>query len=258
MALTDITKTSSKQSLLFDIVTINYNNRSGLLNTIESLKYLKASLYVGKKILVDGNSSDLTDSDFVHFSYHFDIIIREPDSGIYDAMNKGVNLSSSPHVLMLNSGDTLLKECNYALESVGQVSTKQIFAFPWRTNSNYYFPKSSLFLYFGNCCYCHQTLLLPSDIMYSRKYRISGDLELLLRALHLGYTIKHIRHPLSNYEGGGVSSHRGFRKLIEKTNVILSWTPFYLLPIAIFYNVLLLFKFQKVLPILEPLKASLK
>ena len=254
MTLNNDARLRTKHSLLFDVITINYNNRRGLFDTIASLEYIKGSKFVGKKILIDGYSSDLTDSDFEIFSQTYDIIIRESDKGIYDAMNKGLLFSSSPHVLMLNSGDTLLEDSHVALESLDLVSSKVIYAFPWRMDKYYFFPKSLIFLYLGNCCYCHQSLLLPKELKYKLNYKISGDLELLLRSLRLKYTIKNVNYPLSRYEGGGVSSFRSLRKLFEKTTIVLSLTPFYLLPACLLYNVLLFFKLQKLIPVLEPLK----
>ena len=239
---------------MIDIITINLNNKSGLYETVDSLKYIKNAPYIGHKILIDGNSSDLTSNDFEEFSKYYDTIVIEKDNGIYDAMNKGLRLASSKLVLMLNSGDTLLPESRRVLGTNIKIMSNTIYAFSWTSKGYYYSTKSCLYLFLGNFCYCHQSLLIPREIYYSSKYKISGDLELLLRALKIGYTIKYIDIPLANYAGGGISSKRKFRKFIEKISISIMYTPLYLIPVALIYNMLTALGIQKIWKILEPLK----
>lgn len=239
---------------MIDIITINLNNKSGLYETADSLKYIKHASSVDKKILIDGNSSDLNDRDFQTLSETYDIIVSERDNGIYDAMNKGLKLASSKHVLMLNSGDTLLPKAQSTLNTQKEMSQNTIYAFEWTSKGYYYSTKSKLYLYLGNFCYCHQSLLIPRKIYYSCQYEISGDHELLLRALKIGYTIKHIHSPLANYADGGISSKRKIRKLIEKLKISILYVPLYMIPITITYNLLTGLGTQRILKFLEPLE----
>ena len=87
----------------FDIITINYNNAEGLKRTIKSINEQTYNCY--RVILVDGNSND-SSADVIkkncNNKFH---IISEKDSGIYDAMNKGLKRVKSEFFLFLNSGD---------------------------------------------------------------------------------------------------------------------------------------------------------
>jgi len=97
---------------MLTIVTINYNNAHGLQRTLSSLLAQDAtSLSCIEWILIDGCSTDNSLQALnklpLFLTHH---IISEPDSGIYNAMNKGIRLASRPYCLFLNSGDTLFHD----------------------------------------------------------------------------------------------------------------------------------------------------
>lgn len=87
------------------IITINYNNREGLQKTIESVASQTNKTF--EYIVVDGGSTDGS-AEIIKDNCHFiDKWVSEPDKGIYNAMNKGVQMSSGEYCLFLNSGDLL-------------------------------------------------------------------------------------------------------------------------------------------------------
>ncbi len=88
------------------IVTINYNNRAGLENTIRSVIEQKA-VSSFEYVVVDGGSTDGSTDVIACYRTHIDKLVVERDDGIYNAMNKGTRLSSGKYCLFLNSGDTL-------------------------------------------------------------------------------------------------------------------------------------------------------
>ncbi|MBO6025198.1 MAG: glycosyltransferase [Bacteroidales bacterium] len=89
------------------IITINRNNAAGLEKTMKSVVSQTFKEY--EYIVVDGASSDNSveviksfESQFAHLSW-----VSEPDSGIYNAMNKGIRMASGDYIQILNSGDCL-------------------------------------------------------------------------------------------------------------------------------------------------------
>ncbi|MDO6462220.1 glycosyltransferase family 2 protein [Granulosicoccaceae sp. 1_MG-2023] len=58
-------------------------------------------------VVIDGGSTDGTESVLESFQGDIDVVVSEPDDGIADAFNKGVNHSSGEYVLFLNAGDVL-------------------------------------------------------------------------------------------------------------------------------------------------------
>ena len=85
------------------IITVSYNSASTIKDTIESVA---SQTYDNiEYIVVDGNSKDKTVDIVTSYSKVIDKVVSEPDKGIYDAMNKGVQLATGDIVGILNSDD---------------------------------------------------------------------------------------------------------------------------------------------------------
>ena len=89
--------------MFFSIITINYNNATGLKKTIESV--VSQSNKDFEYIVIDGASSDQSGKVIEYFNNIIFTYISEPDQGVYDAMNKGWKRARGKFVLFLNSGD---------------------------------------------------------------------------------------------------------------------------------------------------------
>jgi glycosyltransferase involved in cell wall biosynthesis len=87
----------------FSIVTVSYNCSNDLEKTINSVLSQQFTNY--EFLVIDGGSSDGTSGLLKQFSNRIDIIVSESDLGIYDAMNKGVKLSTGKYIIFMNSGD---------------------------------------------------------------------------------------------------------------------------------------------------------
>ena len=92
------------------IITINRNNAAGLEKTMHSVATQTFKDF--EYIVVDGASTDGSvevikklESEFAHLKW-----ISEPDSGIYNAMNKGMRMASGEYFQILNSADCLASE----------------------------------------------------------------------------------------------------------------------------------------------------
>ena len=94
------------------IVTVNRNNAAGLRATLESTFGAQSGFADWEQIVVDGNSTDgsFSEIDRHRTDPHLGWCVSEPDSGIYDAMNKGAAHARGDRLLFLNSGDTLLPD----------------------------------------------------------------------------------------------------------------------------------------------------
>lgn len=89
------------------IITINYNNRTGLERTLQSVENQNTRDF--EHVIIDGASTDGSAEDIRKYAENKPNVIwvSEPDSGIYNAMNKGAKLASGEYLLFLNSGDDL-------------------------------------------------------------------------------------------------------------------------------------------------------
>jgi glycosyltransferase involved in cell wall biosynthesis len=91
---------------LFSVVTINYNNLQGLKRTVKSVAAQTARNDI-EFIVIDGGSTDGAEAWLRESEALFDKLIIEPDKGIYDAMNKGLNQASGDYIWFVNSGDSI-------------------------------------------------------------------------------------------------------------------------------------------------------
>lgn len=94
--------------LKLSIITINLNNASGLRKTIESVVSQTFSDF--EYIVIDGGSNDGSVDMIKEYSEKITYWVSEPDKGIYNAMNKGINKANGEYCLFLNSGDWLVDD----------------------------------------------------------------------------------------------------------------------------------------------------
>lgn len=87
------------------IITINYNNKAGLLRTFKSISIQKSNDF--EYIVIDGGSNDGSLEAINEYESIISYWKSEPDKGIYNAMNKGIFHAHGEYCLFLNSGDIL-------------------------------------------------------------------------------------------------------------------------------------------------------
>jgi glycosyltransferase involved in cell wall biosynthesis len=93
-------------SISVSIITVCFNSEKTIRRTLESLRDQISGNF--EVIIVDGSSTDNTLEIVKEFDGLVDRIISEHDSGIYDAMNKGVALATGEYIAFLNSDDAYL------------------------------------------------------------------------------------------------------------------------------------------------------
>jgi glycosyltransferase involved in cell wall biosynthesis len=96
------------KTALLSIITINYNDAIGLKKTMDSIANQTCKDF--EHIVIDGNSNDTSLGVIKAFSYNNLQYKSEADSGIYNAMNKGIEMVTGDYILFLNSGDVLENE----------------------------------------------------------------------------------------------------------------------------------------------------
>lgn len=201
------------------IITINLNNADGLRKTM--LSVINQTRKDIEYIVVDGASTDGS-MDIIQdcFSCTDNGMsvkwISEPDLGIYNAMNKGIRMSSGEYLLFLNSGDWLtdsnvIKELNNegftADIVVAKCNVVKDDKIVWT-----YFPKKTYTfgtLYFYGIA--HQSAFIKKDLfekygLYDESYKYNGDLEFWYRTIiDNKVTTQMLNIVVANYSLGGLS-----------------------------------------------------
>jgi len=88
---------------LFSIITINYNDCVGLQRTLDSV--VNQSYQDFEYVVIDGGSDDGSKDLLDLYNDKIDYCISEKDTGVYNAMNKGLVKATGQYVLFLNGGD---------------------------------------------------------------------------------------------------------------------------------------------------------
>lgn len=97
--------------MTLSIITINRNNAAGLEKTM--LSVLSQTRKDIEYVVVDGASTDESQNIIRQLAQVFGDRLKwvsEPDTGIYNAMNKGIRMASGEYIQILNSGDCLTAE----------------------------------------------------------------------------------------------------------------------------------------------------
>lgn len=85
------------------VITINFNNRLGLIETIKSV--LGQTCKEFEYIVIDGGSTDGSVEVIKDSANHINYWVSEADHGVYHAMNKGIAVATGDYCIFMNSGD---------------------------------------------------------------------------------------------------------------------------------------------------------
>ena len=201
----------------FSIVTIAYNSVDSISETFHSVK--NQTVKDCEYLLIDGGSIDGTLS-IAKEQGHISNIISEPDTGIYDALNKGIKNSTGEIIGFLNSDDTFYDE--NSLQHIADAfddNTDCVFADLIYTDKNENIKrvwKGSDFIkgaFKKGWMPAHPTFYCRRNVyeklgLYDDSFKIAGDFELMLRFLEKhNIRSKYIPHTLVKMKVGGASNN---------------------------------------------------
>lgn len=90
------------------VITVVYNDAINIERTIQSV--INQNYDSIEYIVIDGKSTDGTLSILQNYKDKIDILVSEPDKGIYDAMNKGIKKATGEWIIFMNSGDVFYNQ----------------------------------------------------------------------------------------------------------------------------------------------------
>lgn len=194
----------------FSIITVTLNSQKTILRTINSINSQTFKNF--EYIIIDGKSSDETLSIVKKNLKHKVKILSQKDTGIYDAMNKGINIAKGDYVGFLNSDDWLnnntLKDVDNFIKRINPniIYGDAIF---YKNNRKKFYAKAKLKKLNEDMSLLHSSIYIKKNIikknLFNQKLIISSDYEQLLN-LHKKYKFHYIEKSLSNVSLGGKSS----------------------------------------------------
>jgi glycosyltransferase involved in cell wall biosynthesis len=204
--------------LKISVVTVCYNSERTIRKTFDSISNQTNQDF--EYVIIDGASSDNTLQLIKEFSEsgRFEGELRyisEPDEGIYDAMNKGINIASGEYVALLNSDDwyesdvidTLHKE----ISTNPGVDIFYGFIRLIKDSREYMVRRNSYdFIMEGSGLIQHPTCFIRKsaykDVGYfDTNYRVCADQDLMIRMVKAGKKYKGIDSVITNFSMIGIS-----------------------------------------------------
>lgn len=204
------------------VITINYNNRDGLLKTIESVVNQSSNGF--EYIIIDGGSTDASIDVIKMYSDKINYWVSEPDNGIYNAMNKGIDVAKGEYCIFLNSGDSF---CDYQTLSLSLPfldGTDVVAGYAkLDTGEIGNLPKEITFQSLYNHQQpCHQSSFIKTELLkkyrYDEKYKLVSDWKFFIQIfIYDNSSFKPIDVVVSVYDTNGISSTN--RTLIDEEHV---------------------------------------
>jgi glycosyltransferase involved in cell wall biosynthesis len=197
------------------IITINYNDKAGLKKTIDSV--VNQTWQDFEFIVIDGGSTDGGREVIEQYKDRIDYCVSEPDSGVYNAMNKGIKVAQSEFLIFMNSGDTFYNEKVLEEIEIQLTDDYDIYygdCFKVKTNSmrKKTYPEKLSFSFFYTSGLCHQTTFIRRNLfnkffLYNEEYKIASDWEFFIYAIcHQNVPYKYLNATISNFDFTGISS----------------------------------------------------
>jgi glycosyltransferase involved in cell wall biosynthesis len=210
---------------IFSIITVTLNDRKGLAQTYESINTQNYKDY--EWIIIDGASTDGTIAYLKSLQLTRTKWLSEKDSGIYDAMNKGIMESSGEYIVFMNAGDIFSNEnvlqnvftvISCAARTIDVVFGGATLKFPYGVTS--FRPARNIDLYIWNGLPAiHQATYYRRErltsCVYDLKYRICGDYYLISRLFIQGISSEYLDCSLVDFSVGDTSYHNPITVLIE-------------------------------------------
>jgi glycosyltransferase involved in cell wall biosynthesis len=212
---------------VISIITVSLNSKGTIMNTIKSV--LSQTYPEIEYIVIDGSSSDGTVELIKSFGTRISKYISEPDNGIYDAINKGIRLSTGNIIGILNSDDffydkNVIQKVADAFEKneIDAVYGDVQFVDPAYISKivRYY---SSKYFTIGRFKFgympAHPSFYVKRECYeklgyYKTDYKIGADFELLVRFLYIHkIRFKYLEMPFVSMRTGGISN-KSIRSII--------------------------------------------
>lgn len=200
------------------IITVNKNNAKNLEKTIKSV--ICQTFTDFEYLIIDGSSTDGSVEIIRKYNSNINFWVSEPDTGIYNAMNKGIRKAKGEYCLFLNSGDLLIDNntlLNLFEEVKDTISADIYYTDCIRTNNTYYKAPAILdinYLILKNLN--HQNTIINRSLFfnhnfYSEKYCIAADYEFWLRELWVyKSTFIFLKTKIAIYDSSGISSTNNY------------------------------------------------
>ena len=211
------------------VITVNYNDKTGLSKTIESV--LNQTNKNFEYIIIDGGSTDGSKGIIEQYSNQIDYWVSESDTGVFNAMNKGIKVAAGDFVIFMNGGDcfynnAVLEEVEPLLDDNFDIyygnnykqtpNSKRLKTYSEKLNFSFFYTSSinhqSTFI---------RKVLFDKHFYYNEEYKIASDWEFFIYTIcHVNVPYRYLNKTIAVYDFTGISSNPKFSSIYkEEKNV---------------------------------------
>ena len=217
----------------FSIITVTYNAGKVLEDTIQSV--ITQTYKNVEYIIVDGKSTDGTMDIVNGYREHIHTIVSEPDKGLYDAMNKGIDLATGDYLCFLNAGDELHEDDTLQLIVHSLNGEKElpdvIYGETAIVDEEGHFlrmrrlstPEHLTWKSFQHgMLVCHQAFMPRRDlaVKYNLKYRFSADFDWCIRIMKKSRVLHNTHLTIIDYLNEGMTTRNHKASLKERFHIM--------------------------------------
>ena len=200
---------------LISIITVAYNNKNGLKETIKSV--INQTYRNFEFVIIDGGSNDGSKELLESYSSQIDFWVSEPDKGIYNAMNKGIRKASGEYLIFMNSGDRfsandILEKITPHFNNEDIVYGNAYYELENRKKYEYKIPPKITIGSLLKEPICHQSAFFRKELfekygLYDENNKIASDWTFMMDIfVHHNISQKYINVFISIFEKTGISS----------------------------------------------------
>lgn len=207
---------------LFSIITVTLNNYDGVRKTHQSVTTQTFQNY--EWVIIDGASTDNTVTYLNSLNIDH---ISDSDSGLYDAMNKGIDRAQGNYLIFMNAGDIFASI--ETLQTLADTLDKKNPDFAYGdaleifNNREVYKKTSRHWSIIKGMFTHHQAMVYKRSALgtlrYDLQYKIAADYDFTYRFLNKTDHVKYIPTPLCLFESGGVSQTQALKGRVEQFKI---------------------------------------
>lgn len=215
--------------MLLSVITVAFRNYDGVVKTWRSLAHLARDKNIAFEwIVVDGGSADGTAEFLQNLNGDYNLrYVSEKDNGLYDAMNKGIEMAQGKFAIFLNSGDIFHTD---VAAFVRQLADKKDHAMyigdallDFGDGTKVRRSAKRGWYIYHSLPASHQAIFFPlmglKTYPYDLQYRVSSDYALAAKLYKKGYKFVRLHGLVSEFSMGGVSTSNNLELCRDAKNV---------------------------------------
>lgn len=215
---------NGKENILVSIITVCYNSAKTIEGTLQSM--LAQTFRQYEYLIIDGASRDNTLEIIKSYEPQFQGRLKwisEPDFGIYDAMNKGIQMAEGELIGIINSDDSYQPMAlEVMVQRYRELQKEHVILYGFQRNMEGDKEKSVVLfhhMFLDDQMITHPTCFVSKSVYrdlggFDTTYKSSADYEFMLRVFHdRRVHFEPVYEIIANFQTGGMSSSEtGYRE----------------------------------------------